>query len=93
MEVFPSQYIHIGGDEASKKAWAECPLCQARMKAEGLADVDELQSYMIRRIGRFLEAHGRTPVGWDEILQAQWSWRGGAWRRENGLPREATGRS
>ena len=69
MEVFPSQYIHIGGDEASKKAWAECPLCQARMKAEGLADVDELQSYMIRRIGRFLEAHGRTPVGWDEILQ------------------------
>ena len=69
MEVFPSQYIHIGGDEASKKAWAECPLCQARMKEEGLADVDELQSYMIRRIGRFLEAHGRTPVGWDEILQ------------------------
>ena len=69
MEVFPSQYIHIGGDEASKKAWTECPLCQARMKAEGLADVDELQSYMIRRIGRFLEAHGRTPVGWDEILQ------------------------
>ena len=69
MEVFPSQYIHIGGDEASKKAWAECPLCQARMKAEGLADVDELQSYMIRRIGRFLEANGRTPVGWDEILQ------------------------
>ena len=69
MEVFPSQYIHIGGDEASKKAWAECPLCQARMKAEGLADVDELQSYMIRRTGRFLEAHGRTLVGWDEILQ------------------------
>ena len=69
MEIFPSQYIHIGGDEASKKAWAECPLCQARMKAEGLADVDELQSYMIRRIGSFLEAHGRTPVGWDEILQ------------------------
>ena len=69
MEIFPSQYIHIGGDEASKKAWAECPLCLARMKAEGLADVDELQSYMIRRIGRFLEAHGRALVGWDEILQ------------------------
>ena len=69
MEIFPSQYIHIGGDEASKKAWAECPLCQARMKAEGLADVAGLQSYMIRRIGRFLEAHGRTPVGWDELLQ------------------------
>lgn len=69
MEIFPSVYIHIGGDEASKKAWAECPLCQARMKDEGLADVDELQSYMIRRIGSYLEDHGRVPVGWDEILQ------------------------
>lgn len=69
MEIFPSRYIHIGGDEASKKAWAECPLCQARMKTEGLKDVDELQSYLIRRIGRFLEEHGRILVGWDEILQ------------------------
>lgn len=69
MEIFPSRYIHIGGDEASKKAWRECPLCQARMAEEGLADVDELQSYMIRRMGSFLERHGRIPVGWDEILQ------------------------
>lgn len=69
MEIFPSGYIHVGGDEASKKAWAECPLCQARMKDEGLADVDELQSYMIRRIGSYLEDNGRVPVGWDEILQ------------------------
>ena len=69
MEIFPSRYIHIGGDEASKKSWEECPLCRARMEAEGLAGVDELQSYMIRRIGRFLEDHGRIPVGWDEILQ------------------------
>ena len=69
MDIFPSQYIHIGGDEASKKAWAECPLCQARMEALGLTHVDELQSYMIRRIGTFLESHGRTPVGWDEIMQ------------------------
>lgn len=69
MDIFPSRYIHVGGDEASKKAWAECPLCQARMKEEGLADVDELQSYMIRRIGSFLERHGRILVGWDEILQ------------------------
>ena len=69
MEIFPSRYIHIGGDEASKKSWEECPLCRARMEAEGLAGVDELQSYMIRRIGRFLEEHGRIPVGWDEILQ------------------------
>ena len=69
MDIFPSQYIHIGGDEASKKAWAECPLCQARMEALGLTHVDELQSYMIRRIGTFLESHGRTLVGWDEIMQ------------------------
>ena len=69
MDIFPSQYIHIGGDEASKKAWTECPLCQARMEALGLTHVDELQSYMIRRIGTFLESHGRTPVGWDEIMQ------------------------
>ena len=69
MEIFPSRYIHIGGDEASKKSWEECPLCRARMETEGLAGVDELQSYMIRRIGRFLEGHGRIPVGWDEILQ------------------------
>ena len=69
MDIFPSQYIHVGGDEASKKAWAECPLCQARMEALGLTHVDELQSYMIRRIGTFLESHGRTLVGWDEIMQ------------------------
>ena len=69
MDIFPSQYIHVGGDEASKKAWAECPLCQARMEALGLTNVDELQSYMIRRIGTFLELHGRTLVGWDEIMQ------------------------
>ncbi|HIZ85028.1 MAG TPA: family 20 glycosylhydrolase [Candidatus Coprenecus stercoravium] len=69
MDIFPSQYIHVGGDEASKKAWTECPLCQARMEALGLTHVDELQSYMIRRIGTFLELHGRTLVGWDEIMQ------------------------
>lgn len=69
MEIFPSRYIHVGGDEASKKAWAECPLCQARMEALGLDGVDGLQSYMIRRIGKFLEEHGRILVGWDEIMQ------------------------
>lgn len=85
MEVFPSEYINIGGDEASKKAWAECPACRARMDAECLDGVDELQSYMVRRIGKFLKEHGRTLVGWDEIMQ------GGvdeeavvlAWRGEN----------
>lgn len=69
MDIFPSPYIHIGGDEASKQAWKECPACQARMKELGLENVDELQSYMIGRIGTFLESHGRIPVGWDEILQ------------------------
>lgn len=83
MELFPSEYIHIGGDEAGKDAWKECPECKARMKAEGLASVDELQSYAIRRIGRFLNEHGRKLIGWDEILDGGlapgaivMSWRG-----------------
>ncbi len=83
MDVFPSEYIHIGGDEAGKQAWKTCPLCQARMKAEGLKDVNELQSYLIRRMGDYLASKGRRLVGWDEILQgglAQgatvMSWRG-----------------
>lgn len=69
MEIFPSRYIHVGGDEASKKSWKECPDCLERMEKEGLEDVDELQSYLIRRIGMYLENNGRTLVGWDEILQ------------------------
>lgn len=83
MEVFPSEYIHIGGDEAGKKHWKTCPACQQRMREEGLADVDELQSYMIRRIERFVSSKGRKIIGWDEILQgglapgaAVMSWRG-----------------
>ena len=83
MQLFPSEYIHIGGDEASKQAWKECPHCQARMKAEGLADVDELQSYLIRRVETFLNSHGRKLLGWDEILDGGlapnatvMSWRG-----------------
>ncbi len=83
MEVFPSEMIHIGGDEANKTHWKECPKCQQRMEEEGLADVDELQSYLIKRIARFVESRGRRIVGWDEILDgglAQgatvMSWRG-----------------
>lgn len=83
MELFPSEYIHIGGDEASKQAWTSCAKCQARMKREGLADVDELQSYFIHRIEAFLNAHGRKLLGWDEILDGGlapnatvMSWRG-----------------
>ena len=83
MDVFPSKMIHIGGDEANKEHWKNCPKCRQRMEDEGLADVDELQSYMIRRICRFVESHGRRIVGWDEILQGGlapgatvMSWRG-----------------
>lgn len=77
MEIFPSEYIHIGGDEASKRHWKTCPKCQERMRQEGLKDVDELQSYMIRRIERFVNSKGRRIIGWDEIL-------------EGGLPSDAT---
>ncbi len=68
-DMFPSQYIHIGGDEARKNNWKLCPDCQARMKAEGLKKVEELQSYMIRRMERFAHEHGKRIIGWDEILQ------------------------
>ena len=81
--LFPSEYIHIGGDEASKRGWRTCPECAARMRREGLKDVDELQSYLVHRIGTFLAARGRRLLGWDEILQdglapgaTVMSWRG-----------------
>lgn len=83
MELFPSEYIHIGGDEASKSAWAVCPRCRARMEREHLAGVDELQSYAVHRVEAFLNRHGRRLVGWDEILDGGvapnaviMSWRG-----------------
>ena len=83
MALFPSKYIHIGGDEAVKKSWKNCAKCQARMMCENLKGVDELQSYMIHRIEKFLNANGRKLLGWDEILQGGlapdatvMSWRG-----------------
>ena len=94
MELFPSEYIHIGGDEASKQGWRTCPKCAARMRKEGLKDVDELQSYMIRRIETFLNAKGRRLLGWDEILEGGlapdatvMSWRG----TEGGIAAAAAG--
>lgn len=69
MALFPSEYIHIGGDEAPKFQWERCARCQARMAAEGLADEHALQSWFIARISRFLNAHGRKLIGWDEILE------------------------
>jgi len=83
MDIFPSEYIHIGGDEAPKKRWKESPDAQAIIKKEKLADEDGLQSWFIRRIERFLNANGRRVIGWDEILEGGlapnatvMSWRG-----------------
>ena len=68
-ELFPSPYIHIGGDECQKKGWRKCTRCQARIQQEGLHGEAELQSYFIRRIEKVLNAKGKTLVGWDEILE------------------------
>ena len=83
LELFPSKYIHIGGDEAPKARWEKCPKCQARIKKEGLKNEHELQSYFIARIEKFLNSKGRQIIGWDEILEgglapnaAVMSWRG-----------------
>ncbi|MFC4722139.1 beta-N-acetylhexosaminidase [Geojedonia litorea] len=83
LELFPSKYIHIGGDEAPKKLWKSCPNCQKRIKNEGLKDEHELQSYFVSRIEKFLNSKGRQIIGWDEILEGGlapnatvMSWRG-----------------
>ena len=77
IELFPSKYIHIGGDEVPKTKWKLCPQCQQRMKVEGLKNENELQSYFTKRVGAFLNSKGRRLVGWDEIM-------------EGGLPPKAT---
>ena len=69
LELFPSEFIHIGGDECPKGRWKACPLCQQRIREEGLKDEYQLQSYFIHRIERWMHAHGREIIGWDEILQ------------------------
>ena len=68
MALFPSKYIHIGGDEADHTEWEKCPKCQQRIKDNHLKDVHELQSYFIKRIDKFLVSKGRILVGWDEIM-------------------------
>lgn len=67
IELFPSKYIHLGGDEAWKTHWKECPLCQARMKREGLKDEEELQGYFMARMARYVQSKGREVMGWDEL--------------------------
>lgn len=69
MRLFPSRYIHIGGDESPKEAWKRSPLCQQLMKAKGLKDEHELQSYFIQRIEKYVNSKGRRIIGWDEILE------------------------
>ncbi|CAB9512249.1 hexosaminidase subunit [Seminavis robusta] len=83
MELFPSKYIHIGGDECPKARWKECSKCQKRIQNENLKDEHELQSYFIKRIESFLNENGRSLIGWDEILEGGlapnatvMSWRG-----------------
>lgn len=69
LELFPSEFIHIGGDECPKKRWKACEKCQARIKREELKDEHELQSWFVRQIDKYLESKGRRLVGWDEILE------------------------
>ncbi len=69
IDLFPSPYIHIGGDERVRGAWKACPKCQARIKAEGLKNEDELQSYFVKRIDRFVRDKGRRIIGWTEIME------------------------
>ena len=89
IEIFPSEYIHIGGDECPKVRWAQCPKCQARIKQLGLKSdakhtkEERLQSYVISHVEKFLNEHGRQIIGWDEILEGGlapnatvMSWRG-----------------
>lgn len=91
IDIFPSEYIHIGGDEVPRTRWEKCPKCQARIKAKGLKDdgkhsaEDRLQSYCMTRIEKFLNSKGRKVIGWDEILEGDitptatvMSWRGSA---------------
>jgi hexosaminidase len=82
-ELFPSRFIHIGGDEAPRDRWKECPKCQARLKAEGLKSEAQLQTWLNHRLEEFLASKGRRLIGWDEILEGGltpgatvMSWRG-----------------
>ena len=82
-DIFPCEYIHIGGDECPRDRWKECPDCQRRMKEEGLTEVGQLQGYQLKRVEKYLNAKGRHIIGWDEILESGatptatvMSWRG-----------------
>ena len=83
IELFPSTFIHLGGDEVPKSKWEACEKCRARIRDEKLKDLNELQSWFIKRMARFVESKGRKVIGWDEIMEgglaegaAVMSWRG-----------------
>jgi hexosaminidase len=82
-ELFPAKYIHLGGDEANKTHWEKCPDCQARMKAEKLPNEEELQSYFMKRMSRYVQSKGKEVMGWDELTNSEipedaiiYGWRG-----------------
>ena len=83
MELFPNQEIHIGADEVNKEEWAKCPHCKKRMEEEGLESLEELQSYFVQRVEKYLNQNNHSIIGWDEILEGGlapnatvMSWRG-----------------
>lgn len=83
VELFPSKYIHLGGDEAYKTHWEKCPDCQARMKAEGLPNEEELQGYFMKRMSLYVQSKGKEVMGWDELVNSEipegaiiYGWRG-----------------
>ncbi len=83
LAIFPSKFVHIGGDEAPRTRWKKCPRCQQRMKSEGFTEEAQLQSWLNHRLEAFLSKHGRRMIGWDEILEGGlapgatvMSWRG-----------------
>ncbi len=86
IDLFPSEYIHIGGDECPKDSWKASPFCQNLIKTKGLKDEHELQSYFIKRIDKFITSKGRKMIGWDEILEGGLSQNATvmSWRGEKG---------
>lgn len=71
MEIFPSKVIHLGGDEAWKTHWKKCPLCQARMREEGLKDEEDLQGYFMSRMAEYVRSKGREVAGWDDLSNSE----------------------
>lgn len=83
IQLFPSQYIHLGGDEAVKTYWGRCPLCKARMEAENLDNLEDLQGYFMQRMSDYVRSKGKIPMGWDELTNHKlpddiiiYGWRG-----------------